>query len=183
MRKSSIYQCIGKQLGGITLIDALGLKNGRMMASCQCNTCKKIFSTQFHNIYKGQYKSCGCLKFQKNKNNSKWKGCGNISGSYFYSLKKGAEARGLDFQITIEDLWDLFKYQNGKCFFSGEDLFFSATRKSHNGTASLDRKDPKKGYCKGNLQWVHQNINYMKQQMNNEDFLELIQKIHKFNYE
>jgi len=123
------------------------------------------------------------LRFQKNKKHPKWKGCGNISGSYFYSLQRGAKTRGLDFTITIEYLWDLFQKQNGRCVFSGENLFFSDARKSHNGTASLDRKDPKKGYCQENLQWVSQDINYMKQQMNNEDFLNLIKKIYKFNYE
>ena len=54
---------------------------------------------------------------------------------------------------------------------SGLELRFQTTRKDYDATASLDRIDSSKGYIKGNVQWVHKNINYMKQEMTNEEFL------------
>ena len=38
-------------------------------------------------------------------------------------------------------------------------------------TASLDRIDSSKGYVKGNIQWVHIAINFMKHSLPEEEFV------------
>jgi archaellum component FlaC len=49
------------------------------------------------------------------------------------------------------------------------------SKQVHNGTAtaSLDRVDSAKGYIKGNVQWVHKDINMMKQQYSQEYFIQM----------
>lgn len=44
-------------------------------------------------------------------------------------------------------------------------------------TASLDRIDNARGYIKGNVQWVHKDINFMKQDLSQEEFIEYCQLI------
>lgn len=41
------------------------------------------------------------------------------------------------------------------------------------GVASLDRIDSSQGYIKGNVQWVHKDINKMKFDLSQDRFLEL----------
>ncbi len=45
-------------------------------------------------------------------------------------------------------------------------------------TASLDRINSKKGYVKGNIQWVHKNVNFMKSSFSTTVFLNLVAKIY-----
>lgn len=44
-------------------------------------------------------------------------------------------------------------------------------------TASLDRIDPRKDYVKGNVQWVHKDVNRIKQAFNEERLLEVCKAI------
>ena len=46
-------------------------------------------------------------------------------------------------------------------------------------TASLDRIDSNKGYIKGNVQFISTAINYMKNNMSNEDTIKLCKIIAK----
>ena len=176
-RKSTVKFYIGKKIGGVKILKSLDVRNGRLFVECECLNCNRIFEAKFHNIYKGNYKSCGCKQFQKTFNNHKWKGVGEISGSYFRSLKRGSESRNLQFKITINEIWDLFLLQNRKCALSGMDLKFNSNRKTCDGNASLDRSDPSLGYIIENVQWVHKDINYAKQEMTNNEFIEMCKKI------
>ena len=154
-----------------------------MFVKCECLECKKIFSAQFHNVYKGTYKSCGCLQHAFNLKNPRWKGVGEISKSFIYSIKRGANSRNLIFNVTPEYLWKLFLNQHRNCAISGVHLRFQISKVDHNATASLDRINSSLGYIEGNLQWVHKDINYMKQSMNNKEFLGWINTIYKYNNE
>jgi len=182
-RPSTIEKYIGKKIGGIKIIKPLGLRGEvpqRMWVECMCFVCGKTFEAKFHNVYKGNYKSCGCIQHGYNINSPKWKGHGEISESLFYSIKKGAENRGLPFRISKKYIWEIFLKQDRKCALSGEHIEFSKSRCGER-SASLDRKDSSKGYIPGNLQWVHRDINYMKQSMTNEEFLNRIRMIYEYN--
>lgn len=81
-------------------------------------------------------------------------------------------ARGIEFAVTIEYLWDLFLRQEKKCVFTGWSIGFNPTymdKKSK--TASLDRIDSSKGYIEGNLQWVHRIVNKLKKNIPDDIFL------------
>lgn len=90
-------------------------------------------------------------------------------------------------KLTLKYLKYLWKKQKGKCAYSGIDLkayTFSESRynksiKEDVTYASLDRIDSKKGYEKGNVQYVAWPINYAKNDMSDKqmkDFIKLIRK-------
>lgn len=123
--------------------------------------------------------SCGCqhsmhILGQKHK---LWRGCGDISGFYFAMIKAGAKKRGISFDITIEDMWNLFLEQDGVCMLTGLKLSFKTSYKKRTNpgesTASLDRIDSSKGYTKDNIQWVHKDVNKMKNGYTEERFKEI----------
>jgi hypothetical protein len=181
-RKSTINTYLGKTVGGIVILDKKEVVDGRLNVKCKCLHCRKEFIAQFHNVYRGGYKSCGCLQFALNTKNPRWKGHGEISQRYFHNLKSGAEKRNIKFQITIQEIWDLFIKQNRKCVLSGRILTFPKRDSETNYSASLDRINSSLGYEKGNIQWVHRDVNFSKQQMNNNQFLTLIKEIYGHNF-
>ncbi len=135
---------------------------------------------------------CGCKPI--GSEHPTWKGFGDIGLSFFTSVQRGAFHRGLAFSVTIEECWELFLLQEGKCALSGLALTLLAHRQpkpkqpdSDAGgldgggrkkrgksmqTASLDRIDSTKGYTPDNVQWVHKTINRMKMDMTDSQFIE-----------
>ena len=114
------------------------------------------------------------------EDNPAWKGYGSISGGLFANIKRGADTRGLLFEVDMEFLDDLFKQQDGKCALSGMDIILPKSdehRVTGNSTASLDRIDSNRGYTKENVQWVHKWVNKMKQNLQKDEFLYLCKLI------
>lgn len=109
--------------------------------------------------------------------NWNFKGCGNISTTYFNHVKKSAERRHIQFSITIEDMDVLFTKQNGKCVYTGEQLTIGMGKNKSRFNASLDRIDSSKGYIIDNIQFVTKNINMMKQKFSHNQFTELCNKV------
>ncbi len=106
----------------------------------------------------------------KGKDNARFTGYEEISGSYWCSVRQGAMRRGLEISISIEEAWQLFVDQNRCCALSG--IVLEPPVRATVGTASLDRIDSTKGYVKGNVQWLHKNINMMKQELTDETFID-----------
>ena len=102
-----------------------------------------------------------------------WQGIGNLSMSYWSQVNLNAKKRNIQVKITIEDVWTLFQKQKSLCNLSGMQI--SLNLKDH--TASLDRIDPSKEYIEGNIQWVHRDVNLMKNKFSQDYFLELCDKI------
>ena len=105
---------------------------------------------------------------------------GDISGRHFANIKSHAKWRKLEFEIKIKDVWELYLKQNRKCALSGIPIGFDLKNES-NTTASLDRIDSNRGYIMNNVQWVHKDVNQMKSDRSEHDFLEWIKKIHNYN--
>lgn len=94
-------------------------------------------------------------------------------------IKNQALKRGLVFNVSIEYCWDLFIKQNKQCALSGQEI--EINYKSRHITASLDRIDNDKGYVTDNVQWVHRKVNFMKQNMKEEEFFHFCKLIVKYN--
>jgi len=101
-----------------------------------------------------------------------------IPGRFFYSIKSSAIHRGLSFEITIDQIWDLFLKQDKRCAYSRLELKFKKTNeRQKEQTASLDRKDSAVGYTIDNVQWVHKHINYMKLDHSEDYFFKLCELV------
>ena len=79
-----------------------------------------------------------------------------------------------DSEVNWEYLFDLWDQQSGLCAYSGLPL---STETNHPHTVSLDRIDSNIGYLRGNLQLVSWSVNKMKQDLNEELFLDLCYRI------
>jgi len=104
-----------------------------------------------------------------------FKGYKEISAHKFNSYKSNAKKRNIEFSVTIEYLWELLEKQNFKCAISGLPLTISSERMLF--TASPDRIDNNLGYIKGNIQWVHKNVNFSKHTLSMKDFITLCKTI------
>lgn len=181
MHKIDINQYINKEINGVLVIKEVKSvgKGTRIRGKClSCNKYKEFnFSQLLHRKGKN---SCGCRKHALGNKSPRWKGYEEISAVIFNQLKRNAKLRKLEFKITIREIWNLFLRQKRKCALSGVDLKFGLNRFDLT-TASLDRIDSSKGYLLNNVQWVHRDINYMKQEFNNKQFVCLCKKIYEYN--
>ena len=174
----------GKKVGKLTVLENLGTKNNKhryWLCECECGNIKSICHTHLRS---GKIKSCGCSHHKKGKNNPCWKGYGEISGNRWNQITRERNSRpsskNRKFDISIEEAWNLFLKQNRKCALSGVELYFG---KGHKGeyTASLDRIDSNSDYVLDNVQWIHKDINRMKNIYSQEYFLETCKLIAKNN--
>ena len=140
---------------------------------CVCD-CGKEKTINRSSLVGGLTTSCGCKHFE-----IVWQGVGRLSKSYWNRIVKGAESRGLEISITIEDAWNLYQEQDEMCALSGLPIFIvrDYTRKHEHHTASLDRIDNDKGYVLGNVQWVHRELNMMRRSMSMERFVYLCAQV------
>jgi hypothetical protein len=178
------HNFIGKRFGRLVILERVytDTKPTKVEYLCECDCGNKIITNQGNLTRKRQStKSCGCLRrdLARSRNREKhvnWKGCGKIPGSYLSRIKSSAAKKCLEFNLDINYLSELFDNQNGKCIFTGRGISFGETNKDER-TASLDRIDSTEGYLKGNVQWVHKEINDFKSNYTDEEFINLCKEI------
>ena len=152
-------------------------------AICVCTNCgNDQFETSIQNILRGLVTSCGCRRDQYSKisgsNNVNWTGCGELRGQVWSCWRRRAKKRGQEFTVTIEEAWDLYIAQDKKCALTGMPIYFSILTKSKKGmTASLDRIDSDKGYTLENIQWLHKDVNVIKNAFSQEYFINICRLI------
>lgn len=193
IEKSSCRQCArkrpqkhrqnldGKTFGKLTVISFLEKRGTQQYWKCRC-ICGKETNIRHTHLTKQTIRSCGCSHLCLKETHPRWVGIGEIPGSYISSTKKSADVRGLAFNITKEQMWELFLKQNKKCALTGVDLQFQSRRSLRDGTASLDRIDSDKAYEIDNVQWVHKVVNSMKQDLKEVEFVNWCKLIVDKNY-
>lgn len=97
------------------------------------------------------------------------------------SIERNAKNRNISFNISIEYLWELYIAQNRKCNLSRIPIKFDSECRLSDGTASLDRISSSNGYIEGNVQWIHKDINLMKNYFNQDFFIDICKKIAYYN--
>lgn len=174
-RRNELDNLIGRKFHKLKPIKHLGYRNTNNKATlwlCKCE-CGKTTKADTYSLKHGKHQSCGKCK-QHHK----------ITGTYWKDLVWQGTRRGLEFKITKEEIWKLYQKQNGLCKYSGLPIDFATTSYGHRhgeSTASLDRIDSSKGYVGGNIQWVHKDINIMKQEYKEEYFIKLCKLVAKRN--
>lgn len=163
---------IGYVSGKLTVVSQAGNSIvGSRLWNCLCECGGAAVVPSYH-IKRKNVRSCGCLKMRDC--NPAWNGHELIGSAFWGGYKRGAKARGITFNLTIEQGWDLYKRQQGKCFFTSQPIEFSKNaRISRHGTASLDRKDSHEGYTIDNCVWVHRDINRFKNNYSVDDFVKM----------
>lgn len=155
-----------------------GKEQRRKYWVCKC-ICGKIVTRRSDYLTQGRTMSCGCKHPLKEMTETKspiWNGCGRLSKQHFSMIEFLAKKRGIEFNITIEEAWNIYTKQKGLCKLTSLPIDFSGQRQRKKGieqTASLDRIDSNKGYTIDNIQWVHKDVNRMKNAFSTERFLEI----------
>ena len=105
-----------------------------------------------------------------------------ISKYLLNTYKKGAIKRNIEFLVDVDYLTLLYNQQNQKCALSGQLLLIKEGYKNlfKGRTASLDRIDSSKGYIEGNLQWVHKDLNRMKNVYSQDVFINWCKQIAEY---
>lgn len=153
---------IGEQFGWWTVKESLGStanKTKQLLCECRCGVTKPVPSSRLRS---GRSKSCGC--YRKRKRNHRWTGYCGVTGSMVADIRVRAKKKNRKFNIDAKFLWELYEQQGHQCSIS--NLFIVL---GHN--ASVDRIDSCKGYIKDNVQWVHKDINIMKNAFDQEYFI------------
>lgn len=137
------------------------------LCTCACGTAQMIKAT---NLVDGKTRSCGRVGCRRRIGTKTV--VGEITATRFSYLRRAAEIRRYEFRVTAAYLWNLFLSQNRRCALTGLELQIGRTIARISGNASLDRKDSRKGYLPGNVQWVHRSVNMMKGSMSNSEFID-----------
>lgn len=138
----------------------------KLEVKCKCGLTKKLVNIS--DMESGRSKCC--------KKCSSFIGYKNLSGVFWNNIKRGALGRNLEFNITIEEAYDLLETQNFLCALTKLPItlhrnYSQGFRKEQ--TASLDRINSNLGYTLDNIQWVNSNINIMKNNYSQEYFIEM----------
>lgn len=164
---------IGKVFGKLTVIDFAPKSKKCNNWSCKCE-CGKQCNISTGNLLSGNSMTCGCSHNREKEMSPSWRGYKNISGRTFCIMENNAIKRGIYFELTINQLGDLFEKQDGKCALTGWKLILA---KDSTNTASLDRIDSSKGYIEGNIQWVHKDVNKAKNILSQKEFISMCESV------
>jgi hypothetical protein len=163
---------IGMRFGKWLVIGEIIKDGGLVETKCDCGYTTK---TRISRLLRGGTIGCRkCTIYAENSSN--WKGIGSLPSTIITKIKLAARFRKKEYSLTGEYLWQLYLNQNKKCALSGIAIDFSK-----NGGASLDRIDSNTGYIEGNVQWVYNKINIMKNEYNQNEFLKLCKLIVEYD--
>jgi len=172
---------IGNKFGKLLALNKEKDKNGyytRYKCLCDCGNIHIVSTTH---LRAGRITHCGCERSFGAKH-SLWAGIGEISSAFWYDkiIRSASGVKGnrriKKVTITIEEAWNLFLKQERKCALTGIILIFPNKSKG-SYTASLDRIDSSKDYTLDNVQWVHKDINIMKNKFDNQYFIDMCKKV------
>lgn len=165
----------GDEVGDWTLLRYFTKKN-RGYWECQCK-CGELSCVEVSSLNRGRSRSCRSCAMEKTRDTRL------VPAHYWLKLTKHSDKRGHSLLLSHEEAECLLKQQNHKCALTGWQIGFGRGRKKsgrHSDgetTASLDRIDSSLNYTKGNVQWVHKDVNRMKQAFSETRLLEMCEAI------
>lgn len=167
---------IGDSFGSWTIVGQVFMdRYAKVPCKCLCGIEQSV---DVYTLVSGRSKSCKpCGLSRKTASNPSWKGYQEVPQAWFSGFRRNAK---LEFNIEIEDVWNLYVNQKQKCALSGLPISFKnqANRRGlRSFTASLDRIDSSKGYIKDNIQLVHKDVNIMKNAFKQDYFINICKLI------
>ena len=150
-----------------------------------CTSCNKVkMLSQFETFKEGQVRGVcrNCVTLQRSKKTSA------TPEAYIRvlntQLKSGRVKQGVDYELTTEDLIDLWEIQDGKCALSGVLMTHQrdgtyGDRKQKDFNASIDRVNPQGPYVRENVQLVSARINTMKHTLSEDMFIWWVKNIYE----
>lgn len=112
----------------------------------------------------------------KKKNNN----TAHVAQWYLSNIKRRAKRKGIECNITLDDLEKQWVKQEGKCSLSGIKLDPTSDitdKETSDNLGSADRIDSNEGYSTDNIEWVHKRINQMKMNIENPQFIEMCKAV------
>lgn len=195
------YPIVGTKFGMYTVIsDVIELTNDnkvKYIVQCECGLTHSVRGYFLETRRQTCCKSCRSrINYDKAINENKkigfiklhHDGIGKLTKTCYSYIKNCAKRRDIlwDETITMEYLWELLLKQNKKCALSGLAIDLTEERVNSNiafakMTASLDRIDSSLSYTKDNIQWVHKDINFMKNDYDQNYFINICKLIYLNN--
>lgn len=177
---------IGNKYGRLTVIKKSQTKNQRGYWLCKCE-CGKQTIVRSDRLPAGKTQSCGCYR-QDRITQVHYKGGKYITGKEYSNIKYFADKRNIEFNLTIQQIENLYERQNKKCKLTGREISFNTTKRNSNrqgkidcGNASIDRINSNKGYHIRNIQLVDKDVNFAKQQLTQKEFIQLCKEVVQYN--
>lgn len=133
----------------------------------RCKSCTSIFhKVKYKNLTKEK-------KLEYKEVRRKWikKDILNVR---LITARARSKKMGYEFDLDLKVLYDIFNKQKGLCAYTGIPF----NNDIENFSTSLDRINPLKGYIKENVQLVLYSINIMKNNFEEEFFIELCKKVY-----
>lgn len=177
---------IGTKIQNLTILSKPYTYKNNLVYRVKCD-CGHIFKTGHSTLYRKRNGMClpycnSCFSQDKKSPKRNTMLTEHISKSRYGHLVHTANDRGIEFSLSPEYLEELWIKQEGCCALSKLPIsLFISSKDSKFHTASLDRINSNIGYIEGNVQWVHKDINYMKCDFTQEEFINycvLISKVH-----
>lgn len=170
---------------GKTIIDNIEYRKCRLCRQVKVLNEKNFVKRETKNGYRGRCRVChnkyGRDKQEMTKN--------ELAVSRKYRLKyrkekpleqllktvKGNAKRvGREFTIKIEDLYELWKIQDGNCFFTNRKMDYELGDKT---SVSIDRLDSSIGYIKSNIVLCQSKVNVVKNDLTIEELKTFCQEV------
>lgn len=110
----------------------------------------------------------------------------HIDINYLHIYKYSPASKKYGFNITVNELKELWIKQKGKCLFTEKDLMIPnhyKDLKKEICTASINRINHKIGYEPNNIQFVYKPINQIKWKLSNSQFINMCKKISNYQTE
>ena len=171
-RKTTAILNKGDKYKNWTVVDGPIYKNNTAYYKVQCTCGTEELLLPLYILDPNSHFCCQKCTYKQTAENIKVKNgkIGELDKTEYTRLKRSAKARNIEFNVSIDYLWNLFLQQNNTCAITGDII-------DDFKQASLDRIDSSKGYIEGNVQWVTAQANLSKHVMTMDQLYEFCKKV------
>lgn len=160
----------GKVFGKWTVLHKSLIKragDNEWVCKCECGRLSQVKATYLVN---GKSKRCNyCHKHSK-----RYYETNNVPQQLWEQIIRNAEKRNIQLNVSREEAFLQFQKQAGKCALSNRVISFpTCATEWRQANASLDRIDNSNGYTVDNIQWLHKDVNKMKNTYDEAYFVSL----------